>query len=220
MPSFAITALMIQTVSFAMLRALNEGRRVQAWGGRVAVLDATKLSSVGLATFVSELAELKRRDTAAWTRLFESEHPLVYRAVLAQVADRAVAEDIAAQVFLEALEGIERYRDRSIPIRAWLLTIARNRSVDWFRKRKRELSAQPDRPTIAPSDYLFEAFEAMSRLTPEQREVVHLRFIEGYQLEEVGRLMHRSTGAVKALQHRALERLRGLLSETPREVMT
>jgi RNA polymerase sigma-70 factor (ECF subfamily) len=62
--------------------------------------------------------------------------------------------------------------------------------------------------------------QALARLTPEQREVVFLRFVEGYSLKAVATSTNRSVGAVKALQHRALRQLRGILeAEADDEVM-
>jgi RNA polymerase sigma-70 factor (ECF subfamily) len=160
------------------------------------------------------LARLKRRESHAWSQLFEQEYPLVFRAVLGRVRDRTVAEDIAAQVFLEAMEGIGRYRDRGKPITAWLLTIARHRSHDWFRKASREVGGEvPEPMTHGPEADLTVALDALALLTDDQREVIHLRFVEGYSLEETGERTGRSAGAVKSLQHRGLARLRGLLSE-------
>jgi len=155
---------------------------------------------------------LRRREPAAWARIFEEHHPLVFRAVLAQVGNRAVAEDIAGQVFLEALEGIRRYRDRGRPITTWLLTIARHRSIDWRRRQRRESGAEvPETPVLAASAAEAVALQALARLTAEQREVVVLRFVEGYELREVAALTNRSVVAVKALQHRALQQLRAIL---------
>ena len=57
------------------------------------------------APIVTELDRLKRREPGAWTAVFEREYPLVFRTVLIRVREQAVAEDIAAQVFLEAIEG-------------------------------------------------------------------------------------------------------------------
>ena len=178
----------------------------------------TTRATTGLTHELSELDHLRNRDGLAWSRLFEREHPFVYRLALAQVGDRAAAEDIAGQVFLEALEGIARYRDRGLPIRAWLLARTRNRAVDWHRRQRDEPAPQENLVApAAPSAELTEALEAMALLTPEQREVMHLRFVEGYQLDEVAKLTKRTTGAVKALQHRALERLRTMLREEAEE---
>ena len=168
-------------------------------------------------TKLDELTELKSRDAAAWSALWQREHPVVFRAVFAQVGNRAVAEDITAQVFVEAIEGIGRYRDRGRPLVAWLLSIARLRCTDWFRRRGRErdLENAPEPTVDGPDAHLSAAFAALAELTREQREVVHLRFLEGRPLEEVARLTGRSTGAVKALQHRALARLKHILERDP-----
>jgi RNA polymerase sigma-70 factor, ECF subfamily len=180
------------------------------------ILPVTRPAPVTAFQF-DELTELKRRDTAAWSALFEREHPVIFRSVLSQVGNRAVAEDITAQVFVEAIEGIERYRDRGRPIVAWLFSIARFRCADWFRRRGREsvLEDAPEPAVDGPDASLTVALAALSELTPEQREVIHLRFVEGRPLEEVGQMTGRSAGAVKALQHRALARLKNILERDP-----
>lgn len=165
------------------------------------------------------LARLKRREPSAWSELFEREHPVVFRAVLAQVGSVAVAEDITGQVFLEAIEGIGRYRNRGRPITAWLLTIARHRAIDWRRRRR----AQPEaldgdvEETAPPAASVEDALRLLDRLTPEQREVMVLRFVEGYSVDETARLTGRSSGSVKALQHRAVRQLRSVLGVPPPE---
>lgn len=160
----------------------------------------------------SLLERLRRREPQAWNELFDQEHPIVFRSALAQTGNPSVAEDIAGQVFLEALEGIDRYRERGKPIRVWLLTIARHRSLDWLRKRGRERTGEvPDQHVDGPEPAQTVALEALALVTPEQREVIFLRFVEGYSLREVAQLTRRSEGAVKSLQHRALDRLRGVL---------
>ena len=57
-----------------------------------------------------------------------------------------------------------------------------------------------------------ELLDALAQLTPDQREVLALRFVADLSLEDVARLTKRSVGATKALQHRALENLRAAVS--------
>lgn len=167
----------------------------------------------------TELARLKAGDPRAWSSLFESTHAAIYRAALAHLRDPHLAEDVMAQVYLEALAGIRRYQDRGKPLLSWLLAIARQRSLDALRRRQRErarneplerrgdVEAPPDEPSAG-------LLEALRFLTPEQREVLHLRFVEDFSLEQVACLTGRSVGAVKALQHRALARLRTVLADS------
>lgn len=182
----------------------------------MALLSSARNTDAAPARAVSEIERLKQRDREAWTAVFQREHPLVFRFALAQVGNHAVAEDIAGQVFLEAIEGIRRYHDRGRPLSAWLITIARHRSSDWFRRRGRERVTgveQADQVQAGPQQSGGVALSVLAALTPEQREVVHLRFAEGYSLEEVATLTGRRVGAVKALQHRALARLRVIVEQ-------
>ena len=161
------------------------------------------------------LTALRNREPAAWTALFETHRDLVFRLAFSQVGDRELAEDIAGQVFLEAIEGIRRYRDRGAPLEAWLVTITRHRSLDALRKRRREAVTR----LAAPHSELpavSSALDALGVLTVEQREVIHLRFVEDLSIEQVALATGRSAGAVKSLQHRALRQLRSQLGpESP-----
>lgn len=163
-----------------------------------------------------QVARLKAREAAAWGELFEQEYPLVYRTVLSRTGNPAAAEDVASQVFVEAIEGIGRFQDRGRPVGAWLMVIARHRVADWFRRQQRERGTAIEPQTDGPEAGLTVALEALQVLTPEQREVVHLRFVEGFPLEDVALRTGRSVGAVKALQHRAITRLRGVIGEQGR----
>ena len=169
-------------------------------------------ASAAGAVALAEVERLKRRDQAAWSNLFENHHPQVFQAVLAQVGSRAVAEDIAAQVFLEALQGIGRYRERSKPISEWLLAIARRRGLDWLREQERlaQISLTRHVPAIEPEE-IERALEAIHLLPPREREIILLRYVEGYPIDAVARLTNRPLSAVKLLQQRGLDSLRHLL---------
>lgn len=90
--------------------------------------------------------------------------------------------------------------------------MAHNRLLDARRRVARRpvvaSSAPPDLPAPPPADPVDPALvTALAALTPEQREVVVLRFVADLPLEDVARIVKRRVGAVKALQHRALEAL-------------
>jgi RNA polymerase sigma-70 factor (ECF subfamily) len=123
-----------------------------------------------------------------------------------------------ADVFLRAMQALPRYEDRGLPFVAFLFRIARNASIDRGRRSRPDMSI--DELTHHPeSGQNVEAeavrsterevlVEAMSKLKTDYREVLLLRFVEGYGAADVGRMTGRSEGAVRTLQHRALERLR------------
>ena len=156
----------------------------------------------------------KRGDKRAVGELYQRHVDMIYRYTYARVKNVAVAEDLTAQVFLKALEGLENYEYTGAPFRAWLYRIAHARTVDyWRRQQRRQEVLLPDSlpaPLPSPEEIVAArvewrgAVELISRLTDDQRDVIILRFIEAMSLAEVAEVMDKTVGAVKALQHRAL----------------
>ena len=137
---------------------------------------------------------------------------------MARSGARHEAEDLVADVFLRAMEALDRYEDRGLPFVAFLFRVARNAAIDRSRRVRPEMSVD-DLVNHPPSGQNVEAdalrslerqvlVTAMSKLKPDYREVLLLRFVEGYGAAEVGKMTGRSEGAVRTLQHRALDRLR------------
>jgi RNA polymerase sigma-70 factor (ECF subfamily) len=131
-------------------------------------------------------------------------------------------EDALGEVFLSVARDLRRFSGDRAALRRWVFSIAHNRAMDAHRRASRnrstleaELAEAPSRSAVAPPppDPLDpELVEALGRLSAEQREVVVLRFVADLPLEAVARITGRRVGAVKALQHRALENLRNAVS--------
>lgn len=127
-------------------------------------------------------------------------------------------DDVLSEVFLQVARSMPRFRGDDEDLRSWVFTIARNRVIDDHRRRKSRPIASggpvPDAaapPATPPVDPVLVA--ALAQLTPDQREVVVLRFVADLSLEQVAAITKRSDGAVKSMQHRALEQLARILSE-------
>lgn len=141
--------------------------------------------------------------------------------IYVRIGDRNEAEDLAGDVFAKALESLKSYKERGIPMQAWLFRIARNASVDYFRKKGRVTTVPIEGVTIMTGEdpaavaekgiEMEKVREAMQKLTAEQREVVQLRFFGGLSSKEVGAILNKSDGAVREMQRAAVERLRTLL---------
>jgi len=123
-----------------------------------------------------------------------------------------------ADVFLRAMEALDRYEDRGLPFVAFLFRVARNAAIDKSRRTRPDLSVDelvnhPEAGQNVEADAMRSLertalMNAMAKLKSDYREVLLLRFVEGYGAAEVGKMTGRSEGAVRTLQHRALERLR------------
>jgi len=164
----------------------------------------------------------KQRDQEAFAQLYEGYFDKIYRYVAIRIGDRMEAEDITQQVFLNAIRAISSFRWRGIPFSAWLFRIAHNQVVDYLR-RKTKRPAIPLDESLVASDYdpqliagqkldIERLHSATGKLTPAQQEVISLRFAGELSIAQVARIMGRSEGAVKALQHSAIVALRKTLS--------
>lgn len=76
---------------------------------------------------------------AAFAQLYQRHYAAVFAFAYRRVGDRARAEDVAAQTFLQALQAFPRYEERGAPVAAWLLRIAANIMAEHARRRRREL---------------------------------------------------------------------------------
>src|SRR6266581_3791469 len=160
-------------------------------------------------------------ESAAIEALYQAYYPKVYNYGFLQMGDVQAAEDLASDVMLKMIESINKYHFRGLPFGAWVFRIARNRLIDLHRRRRRrgevDLNETLSSALASPHALAERALDrgqlqvALKHLTDEQRQVIVLKFIEGFDNRSVGRIMARSEGAVKSLQHRALGSMRSLL---------
>jgi len=167
------------------------------------------------------LARQAPKDFEAFAELYRRYLCPLYRFVRSQVGDDATAEDLTAHVFFKALSSAASYRGEG-SYSAWLFRIAHN-SLASFRERQsrsvvvtEEVPEEVD-PTPSPASQVIvgEArdivWDTVAQLPPAQKEVVALRYIQDFSIEEVSEITSRSRGAVRILLHRARTRLRKAL---------
>ncbi len=168
------------------------------------------------------LQQAQQGDAPAFGQLYRANVQAIFRYVYHRVGDRHLAEDITGDVFTRALRDLSTYRDRGKPFISWLYRIAHARVVDYYRRVKRRpassnvdsepISVTPDMDASLVRQYVAQALqEAIAELTEEQRQVIILRFVEGYRIDAVAEIIEKKPNAVKALQHRALRALAGRL---------
>jgi RNA polymerase sigma-70 factor (ECF subfamily) len=164
------------------------------------------------------LIEAAQSDPGRFAELYENNFSRVYAFVARRVNDREEAQDVTAEVFHQALKNLGRFQWRGVPFAAWLLRIAANALADRWHRAARgvEVPAEgiledraesaSDAPEIERHAMLFQLVE---RLPEDQRLVIVRRFVDQKSVREIARELGRSEGAVKQLQFRALETLRG-----------
>jgi RNA polymerase sigma-70 factor, ECF subfamily len=165
----------------------------------------------------------KTYDPQALSTLYERYYQGIYRYVYYRVSDSALAEDLTGDIFLKMLRGIQSYSIQGVPFSAWLYRIARNRVIDHMRRQpaKTDLTLEEARvETIASGESVIdnalqrdEIMKAVQVLTDEQRQVIILKFIDDLDNATIASVMGKTEGAVKSLQHRALDTLRHHLDQ-------
>ena len=180
----------------------------------------------------SSLAELSESELLAnaidfgedaLSELYDRYEAKIYAYIYKRTGEPALAEDLTAQVFLKMLEAIRKKNAWHSSFSGWLYRIAHNIVIDYYRRRDRHTQVSiDDAPTLTATKHnpvqsaelsmdVEQLRAAIGRLTSEQAEVVSLRFLEGYSINEVATMMDKTEGAVKALQYRAVSALRDLL---------
>jgi len=165
----------------------------------------------------------QQRDQAALTQIYEENFDRIYRYIVLKIGDKTEAEDMTQQVFLKAVKSISSFKwKKDTPISAWLYRIAHNQVVDYFRKKSKRAtvpldeslaSGNPEPGQVAELNLDIEQLiSATGRLTEAQREVISLRFAGDLPIAQVARIMGKSEGAIKALQHSAILSLRKVMS--------
>lgn len=163
----------------------------------------------------------KQHDQEAFAQLYEEHFDKIYRYVALKIGDRAEAEDMTQQVFVNALRSISSFRWKGVTFSAWLFRIAHNLVVDHLRKRSRRATVplaesmpagDGDPQQVAERRLDIDRLVLATRhLTEAQREVISLRFAGELSIAQVARVMGKKEGAVKALQHSAIAALRRVL---------
>ncbi len=180
----------------------------------------TKRSPTSQAHVEALVERAKKRDPDAWDEIFNRYYPEIYAYLRYRVPTPEDAEDLAATVFEKAVRNIHSYKERGKGLGAWLQRIATNIVVDYYRRQSvpgRQADPLPltlEDTRTSPlehalkADTVEEVHRALAQLPETQRDVLIYRFLLGYSLAETAAILGKNVNAVKALQHRAVERLR------------
>ena len=169
--------------------------------------------------FASVLASAQLGGQRAWTMLYNELAGPVLGYLRVQGA--AEPEDLLGEVFLHVARKIGTFEGDAAGFRSWVFMVAHNRVIDERRRRGRRpvqlvtpeqlepVEAKVDVETAVMNSVATDRVNALlSKLTPDQRAVLHLRMVGGFTIDEIATIVAKPPGAVKALQRRALAALK------------
>lgn len=162
-------------------------------------------------------------DQTALAEIYDCYNQGIYYYALRMLGDPSLAEDCAAETFSRFLRALRGGGGPTDNLKAYLYRSAHNWITDHYRREPVPALELNDEISEQGSDDPLEQAElrikqhrvrtALRLLTPDQRQVILLRFVEGWDLAEVAASLHKPAGAIKALQHRAIAALRKMLVE-------
>jgi RNA polymerase sigma-70 factor (ECF subfamily) len=172
------------------------------------------------------VARGQQGDRDALEELYLIHFDRIYSYLHVSVGNRHDAEDLTTQTFLKMLEKIGTFKWQSAPFSAWLFRIAHNLAMDHFRARRRwqpeeEVPEPPgeEEPSAELTAMQTIGRESMlkliDRLSPEQQQVLTLKFVFNLPNAEVASILDKTEGAIKSLQHRALVSLQKQIAQSP-----
>jgi RNA polymerase sigma-70 factor (ECF subfamily) len=171
----------------------------------------------------STIARAREGNPQAIRELYDAYADPVRRYCYVRLGDVEAAQDCVQEVFVCIWKGVKTFEYRGdLSFTAWLYTIANNVLVSSIRKRKRtqqipltaelNLTDPKSHDTARTICDRLALRQAISQLTVEQQQVITLKFFVGLSNLEIAAAVNRTEGAVKALQHRAINRLQQMLA--------
>lgn len=165
------------------------------------------------------LIRAARQDPRVFGELYTLYVEHVYRYLYSRIGNVPEAEDTTAQTFLAAFESFDRFREDG-HFASWLFTIARNKAMDHFRRRKNTATLSEDHDIPVENDPLAGVIQSeqaaalakLIRVLPEEdRELLRLRFLAAMSFPEIAHFLHRNEDAVKKSIYRLLARVHSQL---------
>ena len=157
---------------------------------------------------------------------YDAYNNAIFRFVFMKVSSREVAQDITQEVFMRYWQTTRKGEELKNE-RAYLYTLARNLIIDWYRKKKEssldvltesgvEFKGDTSE-SITDHAEAAEVLKIIEQLDDDAREVLLLRFVEGFSPKEIAQQLKESPNTVSVRIHRALKKVQELMHETDRD---
>ncbi len=168
------------------------------------------------------LERAKRFEAKALEEIFDTYSPGIYRYAYRLMGDVELARECMSETFSRFLDALKRDGGPDNYLQAYLYRIAHNWITDYYRSKVppnlpldaeiRTDNAEEPQEIVAGHAAKEHLWSALELLTPDQRQVIILRYLEDWELEAIARTLNKPIGAVKALQHRAIDSLRRIMA--------
>ena len=165
-----------------------------------------------------KLVQAAKEDKKKFRPLYDNYYEIVFRFIYQRTGNETITTDIVSEVFYKALENINRYEFRGLPFSSWLLRIAHNESVKYYRKTNKarivkletkhlqNLTSEENENNIEELKPIL--LKALKELKIEDLQLIEMRFFEGRPFKEMAEILNKKESAVKMKVYRILEKLK------------
>ena len=168
------------------------------------------------------IKQAQKGEKEPFGKLYDHYVAPIYRFIVLKVTGKDEAEDLTHEVFISAWQNLKNYKHQGFPFSSWLYQIARNKVIDHYRTQKQHASLDSlDENLFSVAGVVENNLEkilaldkvklAITQLNQEQQDVIIMKFIEDLSNEEIANTMSKTEGAVRLLQHRAVNNLKEIL---------
>jgi RNA polymerase sigma-70 factor, ECF subfamily len=160
-------------------------------------------------------------DDQALAEIYDRWSPGLYRYAMRLLDDADLAEECVAETFQRLLMALQQGNGPKDSLQAYLYRIAHNWVTDIYRRSPRQpvplpldlqANSEHEPPSVVTQNLERQKIQAaLACLTPDQRQVIMLKYLEDWNHQEIARALNKPVGAIKSLQHRALNTLKHIL---------
>lgn len=175
---------------------------------------------IGKLTEILTAAKLGKQEALA--DLYETYFVRVYRFVFYRVSHKETAEDITEEVFIKAFAGLGNL-EKLEAFEGWLFQISRNLVIDYYRKKKQLVPLDSIENTLEYDTNVVDIInlkleqailiKLLKELTDEQQTVIKMKFLEDLDNSTIAKLLNKTEGAIRVIQHRAISKLKEIFQD-------
>lgn len=164
------------------------------------------------------ILERSRKDSKAFGELYEKYFDRIFNFIYRQIDDEDLTADLCSQTFLNALNNVDKFEFRGVPVSAWFYRIAANEVNKHYRKIKKERVFSIEEVRVKElmdwgddtwdEELVQRLLEFMKELPTDMLEVLELRFFEDKDFKEIAFILQITESGAKMRTYRALDRLR------------
>ncbi|HEX3099587.1 MAG TPA: RNA polymerase sigma factor [Patescibacteria group bacterium] len=166
------------------------------------------------------LRQAQAGSETALTDLYNTYFERIYRFIFFRVSHKETAEDLTEDVFVKLFKKL-RDLEQVAAFEGWLFQIARNQVIDYYRRKKQLVPLEEVENTLEYETNIVDIvnlqtqqtlfIKILRELTPEQQQVIKLKFLEDIDNDVIAQMMDKTEGAIRVIQHRAIAKLKELI---------